>query len=424
MHGFSFQASDASFSDDYRLLVGDSKTAAIFVRKGSETYERIFSPATSNLLTLKDLIFVLTHDEIMADTLLNYLHVYASELQGTRQNMRIGPGGYRDDSSRGGEGIIKTMLLKNLQKSLCALSLGAQVYKLLPGATVDIRVIKRPLYCWKWSDKSRKGGRDSLSFDFPLSGYWIGYLDRNITFSCVAAFESGSCDIDPDLLTGAMALSSGDSIFVAAPLLCDPMENPFEYELRRIVGNVGRPGITILVPPSNLLIRPTTPENWNVITHADFDGRAEDSFKGTTLHLSFTEYNPAVILGLHGAQDAEAFVLESIVSVHDRGKWVADLDILKVIDKLVFYKQGTCDHGVGELPTRPFTSIDSWEEFLDRPVSKIGIARAHRNWVARLTLIATSLSQDLHTILCPETVCWKCFESSMLTSLPDMVVVH
>ena len=37
------------------------------------------------------------------------------------------------------------------------------------------------------------------------------------TFSSVAAFESGYCGIDPDLLNGIMAASSGDSIFVAAP---------------------------------------------------------------------------------------------------------------------------------------------------------------------------------------------------------------
>jgi hypothetical protein len=163
-------------------------------------------------------------------------------------------------------------------------------------------------------------------------------LDRKSTFSSVAAFESGHCDIAPDLLSGVMAVSSGDSIFVAAPLLCDPIEKPMAYELRRILGNVGQAGITMLVPPSNLLIRSVGPEKWNVINHTDFDGKDEDNFKGTSLHLSFTEYNPSVNLGLHGAQDAEVFMLESIVSVHDRGMWIADLDILGVLGKLLHFQ--------------------------------------------------------------------------------------
>jgi hypothetical protein len=82
-----------------------------------------------------------------------------------------------------------------------------------------------------------------------------------------------------------------------------------------------------------------------------------------------------------------------------------------------------CSHGIGELPTKKFTSIDTWDEFLDRSEGSVGIARAHGNWVARLTLVATSLSQGVPTMLCPRATCWKCFESQIL-NIPDLVVVH
>ena len=114
-----------------------------------------------------------------------------------------------------------------------------------------------------------------------------------------------------------------------------------------------------------------------------------------------------------------------IPTVHDRGKWVADLDILGVLKNLRYYEQRDCSHGIGVLPKKKFTSIDTWDEFLDRSEASIGIARAHQNGVARLTLVATSLSQGLFTVLCPENTCWKCFEIDFEENLPpDLVVVH
>jgi hypothetical protein len=106
-------------------------------------------------------------------------------------------------------------------------------------------------------------------------------------------------------------------------------------------------------------------------------------------------------------------------------EWIADLDILGVLGNLIRWPYVKCNNGIGELPTeiKKLTAIDSWEEFLDRPEGSIGIARAHCIWVARLTLVATSLSQGIPTILCPRETCWKRFEAGV-SSLPDLVVVH
>lgn len=56
---------------------------------------------------------------------------------------------------------------------------------------------------------------------------------------------SGLYEISPNSLSNVMAVSSGDAIFVAASLLCDPIEEPLRQEIRRVLGNVGQPGIAL-----------------------------------------------------------------------------------------------------------------------------------------------------------------------------------
>lgn len=59
-------------------------------------------------------------------------------------------------------------------------------------------------------------------------------------------FEHGSLNIDPRDLAEVMALSAGNSIYVAMPLLCDPSDLTMSYEVRRVMGNIGRAGVSFL----------------------------------------------------------------------------------------------------------------------------------------------------------------------------------
>ena len=154
----------------------------------------------------------------------------------------------------------------------------------------------------------------------------------------VALFQSGRghFNIQSRLLEGVMTLSSGNSIFVAAPILCDLVESTAfgQHELRRVIGDIGRVGITMLIPPANPLVRSIGAESWNVLNNSEFDGILEDSFPTTTIHLSFTKYTD------YGAQNEVVFMLESIVSIHGCGKWVADLDILRSLKCTMLNKMG------------------------------------------------------------------------------------
>ena len=64
----------------------------------------------------------------------------------------------------------------------------------------------------------------------------------------------------------------------------------------------------------------------------------------------------------------------SIISVRDRGHWIADLDILAInFEKLNRISTAPdlkpCPHtqGTGEAGKSDFISLDTWEELLDRP---------------------------------------------------------
>lgn len=188
-------------------------------------------------------------------------------------------------------------------RSLKALELVAQVYKQLPNATAAVSVLCQTLRRASWATHNS--------------------LSRARTFAAIAMFESGNLNIEPELLEEVMAMSSGSSIYVTAPLLCDPYDQPAPFMTKRIIGNVGRAGITMLISPQNPRVREQTIDSWCLINHADFDGTTEDCFKNTTLHLSFTGYEIPIGTGIHGCQDIEVFLLESLVSVHDQGHWVA-----------------------------------------------------------------------------------------------------
>lgn len=367
-------ALDEYYEGPFDYLCGDPETAAIYVRRHSNSIEEfLLRPLPPYMAKLSEVKHVLESDAVQAEALIAYLDKRAPE---------IWP--------------IHDAEQSDCYKSLKVFEKVAEVYKQMPDATVAVSVLCQTLCC----------------------AHWAAYksLSRSQTFACIAMFDSGTLNIEPRMLKKVMAMSSGNSIYVAAPLLCDPYEVPEPYEIRRVVGNVGRAGIAMLIPPQNPRVREPKLESWNLINHADFNGTTEDCFKNTTLHLSFTGYEIPIDTGSHGRQDVEMFLLESLVSVHDQGQWVADLDVLKHVPRRRF--RGGCSsddrclstsHSKSAVPPFQLTAIDSWEEFLDKPES-VSIVRAHDNWAARLALTVLSLHQGQHTYVLKGIPCWCCMD--------------
>jgi hypothetical protein len=142
------------------------------------------------------------------------------------------------------------------------------------------------------------------------------------TFSCVLLSDSGVFNISPSHMDDVMAISSGDSLFIAAPLLSDPAKTSSRvHKIRHVMGNIGRAGTALLQAPYNPKIRKIGVEQWTYISGEDWDGQRRDAFQDTSLHLWFTGSN-LTLDGKHtalGEKDTELYMLESVVSVHGRG---------------------------------------------------------------------------------------------------------
>ncbi|KAF2247598.1 hypothetical protein BU26DRAFT_520702 [Trematosphaeria pertusa] len=230
-------------------------------------------------------------------------------------------------------------------------------------------------------------------------------------------FESGSYNIRPEELKDVIAISSRNSIFVSRLLLDDPASLEHINDISRVVGNVGKTGMILMVAPQAPRLRKAGLDDFRLVTHAPFDWKLEDSFKATSLHLRFTEFEMAFNIGERGAIDKDLSLVETLVQVYERDRWVADIDVLPLFNPsndLIRRNQVSCagcsNHH--NLPHR-LLSVDNWEELLDVPEglgkSNIGVVRAYDNWLARLAAACVSVQKGYRTVINPtKAVCWHC----------------
>lgn len=280
----------------------------------------------------------------------------------------------------------------------------------------------------------------ALSLEYlglQVSGFLSPFhLIRSEAFACTILFETGQYDISPEKLDDVMAISSNDSLFIAGPMICTPSEQPPSDEIHRVTGNIGKGGIALLISPAEPRIRPSANDTWISCNHDPWDGEFMDYFGGTSLHLSYSGYNIPLDVGLQGAQDWEIYLLESVVSVHERGEWVADLDILRALQspQLVRHTQhpkGTTSREImvqagqktqsnlcgrhldaeGELSYKcqpsDLIALQNWSEFLSRPQSAV-ILLANSNWQAQLAAAAITVAQGHFAYVIKEDSCCYC----------------
>ena len=296
---------------------------------------------------------------------------------------------------------------------LRACAMMAEIYHLLPGATISTLVVKLSLSRARWVPQSK----DNQLLPLTLAQ----------AFACIAMFESGTCNLDPSNLVEVFAMASGNSLYVAGSLLCDPHQQPSPTEIRRVIGNVGRAGITFLIAPPDVKLRPKDPEKWMFISHRKFDGHPENHFKKTSLHLSFTDYAIPLITEENSRHiiDRTVFLVETLISVYDGGTWVGEVDILKSFRSQIHrvIHEPTTNHTVSTVddgekpnyqqilvksPQLASTSVENWDELIEAPCTGAIAIRAHKNWLARLAAMAICVKQEMVPIILPEDVCWTC----------------
>ena len=306
----------------------------------------------------------------------------------------------------------------NFTRSLIGLGMIARLHTSIGPATISTSIIQSPLHEARWlGDKATRltsDYKDHLPLKKPLER--TQFTTYGAKFACLAMLELGAkCNIDPESLDHVIAMSSGNSIYVARTLLQDPSEQDDERAIKRIIGNVGRPGISMMMPPPQPRIRPVS-DSWLLVQHAPYDGKLEDCFHNVSLHLSFTTYELPLARGRHGGVDAEVILVESLVSVYDRGNKVADLDVLGSLSKPFLQRLNKCtcsERASKRVRTTRLISIDNWEELLDSPThrEKVGVVRAHGNWIARLAATCISIQKGYRTILLSKPpVCSVCVD--------------
>ena len=318
------------------------------------------------------------------------------------------------------------------------LEVANQIYNSIPMANVASRVIEQPLPGAKWQPSTtsegetgplRRGGSVHQNAFSRLARTSVETLTRSMNrsqiLSCVAMFESGHFNIEPDKLDEVIALCSEDSIFVAGILLADPGADSSQVPLHYLVGNIGHSGMALLVSPLNPRIRKAS-YNPDSIDHKVYDYQPFDAFGGTSLHLSFTKWKMPLEWENTGEIDQELFLLESIVSVRDNGQWVADIDILSIERDRPDAIQFPCDCPLYQREeSLDIVSIDCWDELLDLPPC-VGVIRARGNWVARLAA-ASIIAQrgDAHAIAIVEgrRLCLTCLvESYTALRIPQVLI--
>lgn len=278
--------------------------------------------------------------------------------------------------------------------SLCAFASASALFKHLPGATIALSVMKQPLHEAKW-----------WKFGSKLSG--VGHA-----LSCLALFETGSVDVNPMELQDVMAMSAGNSLFMAEYIFDDPGDSPKDRLLRRTIGNIGKPGVSFLLSAKGLDSLAPDYSTWKSVQYAAYDGKVEDNFAQTTLHLALTGDEQPLNIGQTGYRDKEVFLVEAVIRAYDKSRWVADLD-LRLLPPFFsdLLKLGKCIHSEQERDDysafEPLTSIDSWDELLDLPPNNC-IVRAKGNWLARQAIAAFALQQSKPVVMASGIVCWAC----------------
>jgi len=258
---------------------------------------------------------------------------------------------------------------------------------------------------------------------------------RAAKFAAIAMLESGTENLHPDQLFSVMAMGSGNSIYVDDALLQDPSEtslsnSPIFGGIRRILGSLDRPGIIFLVPPQVPRILEVDLSSWRLVQQTTFDGSSKNSFKQTSLHLSFTEYE-IPLGGARGGRDVAALMLETLVSVHDGRQWVADLDILGSLAMLPLEGDGGGICRCGHLPNDnlgymlstshrlKLKSLETWDDQLcckeNLLGSEIGVVRTYNNPYSRLAAAAVCIQKGFYVCLLPShLICTHHYPESLV----------
>lgn len=202
-------------------------------------------------------------------------------------------------------------------------------------------------------------------------------------------------------------------------LIEDPAELVAPWELVRLLGNVGKPGIIFLRAPKDPIMRELDPGAWKVLQFAPFDGQPIDCFQSTTLHLALTDWSlPMTNSTSFGQRDVEAFICEAVISVRDAGVWVADVCGSLPIEgedcDKILPRPSNCPHSKHLKPSEQTMSLETWNEILEGHGGHT-VVRSHGNWLGRraVTFVLLQHCKEKSVVVCPKDMCWGCVRQDL-----------
>ncbi|KAF7881369.1 uncharacterized protein EAF01_011880 [Botrytis porri] len=284
---------------------------------------------------------------------------------------------------------LKSKGYKQYVTSLQACASAAEIYTRLPDTTIESKIVEQSLTNARWIATTGSTSTSSLRLTFS----------RPQVFAYIAMFDSGTFNLDPEGLKEVFAISSGNSIFVASPLSCDPYEKPTGVEIQRVPGNIGYPGLSLLIPPPDPKILKPGLGNWQHLDYKPSRGVLEDNLLGTSIHLSFSGYElPLQSLDMNRdgyIMDRPVRLVEIIAQVFDRERWIADLDIMAALENIQLSRvicranKEDTDIAYGTEYSILFdgddlAAADDWDEILTLNGGSLSVMRATGSWLARL----------------------------------------
>lgn len=307
-----------------------------------------------------------------------------------------------------------------------------------PQATISMSVIEHPINTWKWMPNINLD-LESLTLNAhqvlanngkPFDTIYIAPMSREQVFAAILQLESGTINVDVAELTEVLAISSGNSLFIANDILRDPVlpMQGSSCPVSHALGNIGKPGIALLTPPPAPEIRKHERDRWRFVEHKPFDGELTGGkFEETSIHLSFTPWEEEISIGRTRDQDKEAYYVEAVVSAFDGSEWIGDLDILKGLRNMRLgediFSDSVCTSNPPHDPSfsaagAEMVTIDCWEEILDPPKRFLMLRSSSDTqnrslrwqWMVRLAAVSIASSKRYECICLPldRDFCWTC----------------
>ncbi|KAK7990902.1 hypothetical protein PG990_015182 [Apiospora arundinis] len=278
------------------------------------------------------------------------------------------------------------------------------------GPVIQVKVLETPLIF----SKALKPMGDQLGGSRPQISTFTQAISTLVYM--VAGHDISHEDVPKNVI----GISAGDSIFVPEQLLWDPMKTGVRNSFTRILGNIGKPGCVMFFSVEQPITPPLDANFWRVADPQRFDGTAADLFQNTSMHLSFTNWERSLEgFRSSGKQDVEIALMESVLSIRERGRWIGDVDILPALRSNIIYRlppQPLCGHSSrNEQPLTHMISIESWDELREFSAGSV-VVRANGNWLARLAAtayLAQSAERDQSNIkritVCPSSIIKRIF---------------